>query len=110
SSSLRKNYFHGSIPSGFGSLVYLQVLDLSHNHLSGSLSSALFDHPSLQQVTLSHNQFSSLELDKNMGGNSKLIALDLSYNELRGLLPAFMASMPMPALSALSLEHNKLRG
>lgn len=106
--SLRNNYFQGNIPSYFKSLVYLQVLDLSHNHLGGSMSSVLFDHPSLQQVTLSHNKFSSLELHKNVGVNSKLIALDLSYNELRGLLPAFMGSMS--ELSALSLEHNKFTG
>lgn len=40
--------------------------------------------------------------------NSRLVAVDLSYNNLRGLLPGFMAAMPM--LSALSLEHNLFTG
>lgn len=43
-----------------------------------------------------------------MGVRSRLVAVDLSYNELHGALPAFMAWMP--ELSALSLEHNKLSG
>jgi hypothetical protein len=69
--------------------------------LSCLISSVLFDHPSLQQLTLSHNNFTSLEVPSNNGVLSRLVALDLSYNELGGLLPAFMGSMP--ELSALSL-------
>ncbi|KAH7524158.1 hypothetical protein FEM48_Zijuj06G0089500 [Ziziphus jujuba var. spinosa] len=106
--SIRNNNLEGDMPSGFGNLVVLQVLDLSHNELSGRVSSFLFDHPSLQQLTLSHNNFTSMGAPYNMGVNSRLIALDLSHNKLRGLLPAFMAFMPK--LSALSLEHNEFTG
>ncbi|XWS25854.1 hypothetical protein CRYUN_Cryun27aG0102800 [Craigia yunnanensis] len=87
---------------------FLQVLGLSHNILSGSILSVLFNHPSLEQLTLSCNNFSFLQVPGDMGLNSNLIALDLSYNELRGFLPASMASMPK--LAALSLEHNKFTG
>lgn len=87
-----------------------QVIDLSQNKLNGAIPSGLFNHPSLQQLTLSHNQFSSVQLsgNKNRGNQSELIAVDLSNNELRGFLPAFMGLMPK--LSALSLENNKLTG
>ncbi|KAL5845222.1 hypothetical protein ACOSQ4_011180 [Xanthoceras sorbifolium] len=109
--SVRNNHLQGNLPDNVGGMEFLQVLDLSDNMLSGPVFSVLFDHPSLQQLTLSHNNFTSLQVppgDDHMGLTSKLIALDLSHNELRGFLPAFMASMP--ELSALSLEHNKFTG
>lgn len=84
------------------------MLDLSRNKLSGTIFSVLFDHPSLQQLTPSYNNFTSLQVPANMGLTSKLVALELSYNELGGFLPAYLASMPN--LSALSLEHNKFIG
>lgn len=106
--SIRNNKLKGNLPTTFGDMKYLEVLDLSHNQLCGTINSALFRLPSLQQLTLSHNNFTSVQIPGNKGLNSKLIALDLSHNELRGLLPAFMAWMP--ELSALSLEHNKFTG
>ncbi|KAK4390748.1 hypothetical protein Sango_2138100 [Sesamum angolense] len=72
------------------------------------IPSLLFDHPALQQLTISHNNFTFLQAPSNMGMTSGLVAVDFSYNELHGLLPAFMAWMPK--LSALSLEHNKFTG
>ncbi|XVF36015.1 hypothetical protein REPUB_Repub19eG0021700 [Reevesia pubescens] len=106
--SIRNNKLGGNIPVNIDNMRFLQVLDLSHNILSGSILSVLFDHPSLEQITLSNNSFSFLQVPGNMGSNSNLIALDLSYNKIRGFLPAFLASMPK--LSALSLEHNKFTG
>ncbi|XP_010271508.1 PREDICTED: probable LRR receptor-like serine/threonine-protein kinase At4g36180 [Nelumbo nucifera] len=105
---MRNNKLQGNLPENFRDLRFLQVIDLSNNRLSGSIPSALFDHPSLQQLTLSHNQFSSIQVPWTMGTRSELIALDISYNELQGLLPVFMAMMPR--LSALSLEYNKFTG
>uniref|UniRef100_A0A5B7B699 Disease resistance R13L4/SHOC-2-like LRR domain-containing protein n=1 Tax=Davidia involucrata TaxID=16924 RepID=A0A5B7B699_DAVIN len=106
--SMRNNEIEGNIPANIMSLVYLQVMDLSHNKLSGSVPASLFNHPSLQQLTLSYNQFGSVQEPGNTGQQSELIAVDLSNNELRGLLPTFMGWMPK--LSALSLENNKLSG
>ncbi|XP_022772692.1 LRR receptor-like serine/threonine-protein kinase FLS2 [Durio zibethinus] len=106
--TIRNNKLGGNIPDNIDNMSFLQVLDLSHNILSGSILSVLFEHPSLQQLALSYNNFSFLQVPVDMGLNSKLIAVDLSYNKLRGFLPAFMASMPK--LAALSLEHNKFTG
>jgi hypothetical protein len=108
--SMRNNGFEGKmIADSFRNLGYLQVLDLSHNRLSGSVPAFLFDAlPSLQQLVLSFNHFSSLKSPSSLATQSELISVDLSNNELRGLLPSFMALMPR--LSALSFENNKLTG
>ncbi|KAF3440756.1 hypothetical protein FNV43_RR19042 [Rhamnella rubrinervis] len=106
--SIRNNSLGGNFPESIQHLVYLQVIDLSHNQLSGPVPSIIFDHPSLQQLTLSVNLFSFIQAPNSFGTRSELIALDISNNELRGLLPSFMAFMPK--LSALSLENNKFTG
>ncbi|KAF9623116.1 hypothetical protein IFM89_037632 [Coptis chinensis] len=106
--SIRNNYLQGNLPENLGDLGYLQVMDLSHNQLSGPVPSILFNHPSLQQLTLSNNRFTNLEMPITMGTQSELIALDLSNNELQGLLPSFMGMMSK--LSALSVENNSLTG
>ncbi|KAK3032299.1 hypothetical protein RJ639_036256 [Escallonia herrerae] len=108
--SARNNQIEGNIPASLLNSAYLQVMDLSHNRLSGPVPSGLFTHPSLQQLTLSENQFGSIQLPVNWAKilQSQLIAVDMSNNEIRGLLPDFMAWLPQ--LSALSLENNKLSG
>ncbi|OAY57484.1 receptor-like protein 35 [Manihot esculenta] len=110
--SMRNNSLEGSIPESFKNLGYLQVLDLSRNKLSGSAPSLLFNHPSLQQLTLSFNYFTAIQspapIATSTAIQSELIAIDLSNNQLQGLLPTFLALMPK--LSALSLENNKLTG
>lgn len=106
--SMRNNSIEGNIPTSLTSLVYLQVLDLSHNRLTGSVPASLFTHPSLEQLTLSYNQFGSIDSPGNSVLDSQLIAIDLGYNEIRGFLPGFMGMMPR--LSALTLENNKFSG
>jgi hypothetical protein len=110
--SMRNNGLRGKLdPQSFRSLAFLQVLDLSHNNLSDSVPLPLFTHPSLQQLTLSFNIFTSVQsppFPLTTTLQSALVAIDLSNNELRGVLPSFMASMPK--LSALSLENNKFSG
>lgn len=106
--SVRSNRIEGSVPASLVDSAYLQVLDLSHNQLVGSVPSGFFTHPSLEQLTLSYNHFGSVEEPENSGPKSELIAVDLSNNDLRGLLPEFMGRMPR--LSSLSLENNKLSG
>ncbi|KAK1587852.1 hypothetical protein Q3G72_017456 [Acer saccharum] len=108
--SMRNNNLQGNIPETIKLLNFLQVLDLSHNRLSDSVPSFLFNHPSLQQLTLSFNHFTSIQAPSILMSSieSQLIAVDLSDNELQGLLPMFMSLMP--GLSALSLENNKFTG
>lgn len=105
---MRNNQIQGNIPASAASLPWLQVLDLSHNKLSESVPASLFTHPSLEQLTLSYNQLSSVQVPGTSGLTSPLISVDLSNNQIRGLLPGFMGLMPR--LSALSLENNEFTG
>ncbi|KAJ1408830.1 Leucine-rich repeat [Sesbania bispinosa] len=121
---LQSNKFNGQIPN-LGSLRNLYYLDLSYNSVAGTLPaslpvswwisvptnsvalpSVLFELPSLEQLTLSFNQFSSIEVPSY--GQSGLIAVDLSNNQLQGILPSFLGLMPK--LSSLSLENNQFTG
>ncbi|XP_010550441.1 PREDICTED: probable LRR receptor-like serine/threonine-protein kinase At1g06840 [Tarenaya hassleriana] len=108
--SMRNNFIGGTIPESLNLLNSLQVLDLSHNRLSGSIPSFIFTHSSLQQLTLSFNRFTSVQSPwySPSGLPSQLIAVDLSNNEIQGILPLFMSLLPK--LSALSLENNKISG
>ncbi|TKY55867.1 Leucine-rich repeat receptor protein kinase MSP1 [Spatholobus suberectus] len=109
--SMRNNSLSGALESEkLRKLKYLQVVDLSSNRFNGSVPFVLFELPSLQQVTLSFNEFSRVELPSSyaLDTRSGVIAVDLSDNELGGLLPLFLALMPK--LSSLSLENNRFVG
>ncbi|ERN16672.1 probable LRR receptor-like serine/threonine-protein kinase At4g36180 [Amborella trichopoda] len=88
----------------FSSLEHLAVLELSDNQLNGKLGGWLFALPALQQINLSNNKLSALEVWKS----STLVAVDLSYNRLQGLLPTNFSLLPL--LAALSLRHNQFWG
>ncbi|CAJ1947868.1 unnamed protein product, partial [Sphenostylis stenocarpa] len=53
--NLSSNLFSGSIPSSFGRLNSLEVLDLSNNHFSGQIPDDLTKMISLTQLLLSNN-------------------------------------------------------
>lgn len=90
----------------------LNVLDLSGNSLSGPIDTSLFMHPSLQQLNLANNSFTRIingEKDASVGMIvSQMIAVDISNNQIGGLLPYVFARMPR--LSSLSLSHNAFSG
>lgn len=107
--AMRNNQLQGNIHSDLcNNIEYLQVLDLSHNRLAGSVPSSLFTHPSLQQLSLGFNNFGSVEGPDYSRLSTELIAVDVSNNDIHGLLPAFMGLMPK--LSSVSFENNKLSG
>ncbi|EFJ15851.1 hypothetical protein SELMODRAFT_117682 [Selaginella moellendorffii] len=106
--SLRSNQLGGSFPQNLVQLQGLEVLDLSYNQFVGHLDSSLFELPSLQQLTVSHNQISSLGVPRLSNVESELVAVDISYNQLEGALPVFLANISR--LSALSLRYNNFSG
>ncbi|KAJ7259191.1 hypothetical protein O6H91_16G090100 [Diphasiastrum complanatum] len=107
--SLRGNRLQGSLPDDLISLQELEVMDLSSNSFCDAVYGALFQLPSLQQLNLSNNKLTAITIPEAVdGGSSQLVAVDISYNRIRGQLPLFLVEMKR--LSALSLRHNFLSG
>ncbi|KAJ7559539.1 hypothetical protein O6H91_04G089900 [Diphasiastrum complanatum] len=106
--SLGCNLFGGNIPKSLSTLDNLEVLDLSSNFIAGCVQKSVFELSSLQQLNLSHNRFTSISVPDLSGLDSQLVAVDISYNDIRGSLPVLMANMTK--LSALSMRYNRLTG
>ncbi|KAJ7953076.1 Leucine-rich repeat receptor-like protein kinase [Quillaja saponaria] len=106
---IQSNKLNGTLPD-LGSLRNLYYLDISDNAIVGEPPATL--PSSLIQISMRNNSLGGTLIPESfinlMSLQSELIAIDLSNNELQGLLPSFMALMPK--LSALSLENNKFTG
>ncbi|KAL3577379.1 hypothetical protein D5086_022662, partial [Populus alba] len=105
------NYLYGKIPSWIWkvSTEKLEFLDLSHNLLTG------LDQP---PAFLPWSRMSILKLNSNMlqgslpippNSTNSFIVLDLSKNNLTGLIPQCLGNFSS-TLSLLSLEGNNLYG
>ncbi|KAK9135866.1 hypothetical protein Syun_015196 [Stephania yunnanensis] len=107
--AIKANKLSGSLPfSSFQGLNQLKVVELSDNMFGGVLQSWFFSSlVSLQQVNLANNSFSRLEI-WGSGVDSNLVAVDLGFNQIEGLLPANFTRFP--SLSSLSLRFNKFIG
>uniref|UniRef100_A0A6N2MJ21 Leucine-rich repeat-containing N-terminal plant-type domain-containing protein n=1 Tax=Salix viminalis TaxID=40686 RepID=A0A6N2MJ21_SALVM len=101
--SLPQNLFTGRIPQGIINLKHLEILDLSQNHLSGKIPAAITTLRSLVQLSLSNNALSGKIPD--LSGLWQLNTLDLSSNNLDGIVPVLPIN-----LRKLSLSHNVLSG
>ncbi|KAL0687860.1 hypothetical protein Bca4012_087537 [Brassica carinata] len=86
--NLSHNQLEGSLTSGFQLFQNLKVLDLSYNELSGELPGFNYVYD-LQVLKLSNNRFSGSLPNNLLKGDSLLLAtLDLSGNNLSGMLLA----------------------
>ncbi|CAL0303058.1 unnamed protein product [Lupinus luteus] len=78
--NLSSNFFTGPIPSSFGYLTNLEVLDLSNNRFSGEIPKDLSRMSSLTQLLLSNNQLSGVipnfafYVHIESGGNRNLVS------------------------------------
>ncbi|KAH7844134.1 hypothetical protein Vadar_024698 [Vaccinium darrowii] len=114
---LSVNNLSGSIPDRFGELSNLLILDLSYNNLScgipqnsenqNSFSGAI--PPGITKflagLDLSHNQLNGL-IPGDLLSQSNLQYVDLSYNSLEGPIPENISS----SLKELALGNNRLDG
>ncbi|KAG8482725.1 hypothetical protein CXB51_024269 [Gossypium anomalum] len=96
---LAKNNLSGRIPLQIGGLSLYQ-LDLSHKIISGDIPSQLYS----QNIDLSHNLLQGV-IPSKFGNLTHLSILDLSWNNLTGMIPEFPFSV-----ENLNLSLNSLRG
>ncbi|KAK6940887.1 Leucine-rich repeat-containing N-terminal, plant-type [Dillenia turbinata] len=96
------NRLSGSIP-GFVSPT-LSRLDLKHNDLTGSIPSSLSS--SLQYLSLSWNRLSG-PVDQLLSRLDRLNYLDLSLNQLTGVIPGRVFTFP---ITNLQLQRNQFCG
>nr|XP_040249031.1 MDIS1-interacting receptor like kinase 2-like [Aegilops tauschii subsp. strangulata] len=84
---INNNNFNGSLPGAIGNIAGLQImLDVSNNKLSGVLPQQLGRLQILEFLNLSHNQFSG-SIPSSFASMVSLSTLDVSYNDLEGLVP-----------------------
>ncbi|KAL1221820.1 Receptor like protein 24 [Cardamine amara subsp. amara] len=103
------NGFLGQFPSSFSNLSSLSILELSYNHFSGPLkpNSSLFGLHHLTYLDLSYNNFSS-SLPSEFGNLNKLQKFCLSSNGFFGQVPPTFSNLTW--LTHLYLDQNKLTG
>jgi Leucine-rich repeat (LRR) protein len=111
---LHGNFFTGFIPTELGSLRQITALDMSKNILSGNLPLQLNDLSLLQSISL-NSQKSDKKLSGSLlsfGNTSILAKLDLSDNDLSGIIPEdFLASCPDNGSTInVNLRHNRISG
>ena len=93
--------------NSFVSLPILETLDLSDNNIVIIKNGAFNDIPRLKKLFLDHNRLSNYngEFFANMGNDTDLHHLDLSYNELNYLYDGSFSFLPN--LKTMDFSHNK---
>ncbi|XP_027926769.1 receptor like protein 21-like isoform X2 [Vigna unguiculata] len=105
---MSNNHFQGFIPLELAQqLTDLSYLDLSQNNLTGLVPSFL--NSSVKSIHLSNNHL--IGLSKQMfNGNSPLVMLDLSYNEISGNIQDLTQDLSYTKLNFLLLKGNHING
>ncbi|KAK6228329.1 hypothetical protein SCA6_000669 [Theobroma cacao] len=102
------NSFSGKIPSSMGTLTHLQSLHLRNNSLVGEVPFSLRNCTELLTVDFGANQLSG-EIPLWMGERlTKLIVIILQTNRFHGPIPQEFCALS--SLQILDLSHNNLSG
>ncbi|MCB0278035.1 MAG: hypothetical protein KDD94_00930, partial [Calditrichaeota bacterium] len=101
---LQKNNFSSQIPDIFGELGNIVTLELNDNSFTGNIPS-VEGLDSLRTLNVSNNDLSGL-IPAEIANLSNLVSLNLSSNNLTGSIPVEIATMDK--LVKLNLSHNSL--
>ncbi|XP_016167560.1 probable inactive receptor kinase At5g10020 isoform X1 [Arachis ipaensis] len=111
------NSLEGVLSPILGTYPELKEIDLSFNRLSGFLLPSFFTSTKLTKLNLSNNKFSGpIPVELRQGRNnpsvsskdSSMVYLDLSCNNLSGVIPSKLSKLHN--LAYLNLCSNKLEG
>ncbi len=105
--SLLFNNIDGELPSTFGNLENLSVLELSFNKLSGKLPNTLGNLKHLEILALSGNQLEGT-IPESIGKLQNLKTLHLSSNLFSGTLPKTVGNLAN--IEIFNVFDNKLSG
>ncbi|KAL1563845.1 non-specific serine/threonine protein kinase [Salvia divinorum] len=103
---LQENHIFGSIPPQIGYLQSLTILNLTSNLFTGTVSEEIGKLKHLEQLFLSFNFFTTILTP--LGNLSSLGLVDLSHNNLSGLIPEELGNLA--GLCFLFLNNNLLSG
>eukprot|EP00261_Vitis_vinifera_P031299 XP_019072542.1 PREDICTED: probable leucine-rich repeat receptor-like serine/threonine-protein kinase At3g14840 [Vitis vinifera] len=103
---LTRNYFNGSIPTSFSRLPLVN-LSLLGNRLSGSIPKEIGDIATLEELILEDNQLEG-PLNENLGNLGRLRRLVLKAQSLPGTVPKELVKLPY--LQEIDLTRNYLYG
>lgn len=95
----------GEIPSEYGDLRNLQILDLEANSLGGQIPSSFKFLDSMQLMNLRRNRLTAINADA-INQMDKLLAVALDSNSFEGKLPDFN----LPNLLGITLSDNAFSG
>lgn len=110
----------GTIPSQFGNIRGLEVLDLDFNILSGSIPESIYSVSSLRQLDLNDNLLTG-RINTRIGLLTNLTFLQLHQNLLTGTIPTELGNLvslgkkkhivsfvPVLVFIVLSTQYNEL--
>ncbi|KAG2725035.1 hypothetical protein I3760_01G048600 [Carya illinoinensis] len=130
--NLSHNYFEGNLPSSIGDMTILEVLDLSLNEFSGEIPRQLASNASVwMDLNLGYNSFHgeilleqlkstwTLQMNGNQftsilpmlnSTNSPLTYLDISQNDISGVIPKGLIGNNTNLGTTLVLANNNFYG
>ncbi|KAJ0661694.1 putative protein kinase RLK-Pelle-LRR-XII-1 family [Helianthus annuus] len=111
---LHTNNFTGFLPPSISNCSKLEILELNFNDLNGKIAMDFGRLQHLRDLSLGGNKFGSkdhgdMNFFHSLSNCSNLIHLELSYNQLGGVLPSSIGNFSSK-LSSLGLDSNYLSG
>ncbi|THU51636.1 hypothetical protein C4D60_Mb06t33110 [Musa balbisiana] len=104
---MNNNSISGQIPAELARLPNLVHFLLDNNNLTGHLPPELSSLPNLLILQLDNNNFNGTSIPDSYANMSKLLKLDLSWNNLTGNIPSNRLSNN---ITNMLLENNNLSG
>ncbi|KAJ4723400.1 putative Receptor-kinase [Melia azedarach] len=101
------NKIYGSIPSGIGNMVNLEVLDIGGNLITGKIPNAMGKLHNLRFLNLAQNKLSG-KIPSHLGNLSTLEKFLLADNKLSGAIPSSLGKLKQ--LIYLDISQNELSG